>query len=194
MERILSPRGAARRATDIHLSRPGASQAGGRLESGGARRRGGRCGPGIEQRPPTAPPRDRQHEQAGRINKWVPFRLQWGSGAQPRAGGRGGLGGPAPSAAAPSLGEVLQRRVCFGPAPCISSVGAFLGEGRTISLPLDLDSSLHPTPNTHLSGRVGKLGPLQPTSPASSLHLAAKCGEEGATGAGTRPQLQAAAQ
>lgn len=89
MERILSPQGATQRATDTHLSCPGASQAGGRLESCGSRRRGGGCRPGLEQRPSTAPPRDRQHEQADRINKWVPFGLPQGSGAQPRVGGRG---------------------------------------------------------------------------------------------------------
>lgn len=35
-----------------------------------------------------------------------------------------------------------------------------------------------------LSGAVGRLRPMQPTSPASCLHLAARCGEEGGDGGG----------
>lgn len=70
VERILSAGRAGRHTTNSHLSRPRALQAGGRLESGGARRRRrGRCGPGLGRCPPTAAPRDRQHEQARRINK-----------------------------------------------------------------------------------------------------------------------------
>lgn len=164
MQRNLSPRGAAQRATDAHLSGLGASQAGGRLESGRARRRGGRCLPGNEQRPPTTPPGDRQHEQAGRINKWVPFGLPRGSGAQPRTRELGGLGGPTASAAAPSPGEVLQRRVRFGPAPCGDRESERFA-GRKAQFRYLWTSWFHP-----LSGRVEKLGPMQHTSPTSSLH------------------------
>ncbi|KAL4675453.1 hypothetical protein H8959_009598 [Pygathrix nigripes] len=92
-----------------------ALQAGGRLESGGAGRRGGRCLPGLGQRPPTAPPRDSQHEQASRINKWVPLRPPWGLDAQRGAGEQGGWGGPAWSAATLSPGT--PTGVCVRPSP-----------------------------------------------------------------------------
>ncbi|XP_058525317.1 nuclear receptor subfamily 2 group E member 1 [Ochotona princeps] len=86
VERILRARGAAQRATATHLSGSGAPQAGARrLESRGARRRGGRCRPGLGQRPPTTPPRDRQHEQAGRINKWSLEAASEGSSARHRS-------------------------------------------------------------------------------------------------------------
>lgn len=103
VEPILSARGAAQSATDTHLTRPGASKAGGRLESRSARRGGRRCQPGVRRCPPAAPPRDRQHEQARRINKWVPLGPPRGSGAQAAAGRRGGWCPAASPAAARGL-------------------------------------------------------------------------------------------
>ncbi|KAM7340561.1 hypothetical protein ACRRTK_001176 [Alexandromys fortis] len=105
VERILIAGRAGRRATNSHLSRPGALQAGGRLESRGARRRRGRCGPGLRRCPPTAAPRDRQHEQARRINKWVPLR-------QPRGSRRVAWGGQAgrPGRSFPELCEFEPQR------------------------------------------------------------------------------------
>lgn len=118
VKRILIAGRAGRRATNSHLSRPGALQAGGRLESCGARRRRGRCGPGHRRCPPTAAPRDRQHEQARRINKWVPLRQPRGPGAWPGEGKLGGRGGPAQSSGNLSPRVVLYRAcVSVGLAP-----------------------------------------------------------------------------
>lgn len=161
------------RAPDTHLSGPpGSSQAGGRLESGGARRRGGRGRPGREQRPPAAPPRGRQHEQAGRINKWVPFGALLG-----RAGGGPGASLPGVATGSPGRPSI---GACVWPSVWPSGSRSVSWRGSNDVFPLNL---LAPPPAPARRGGCSRCSlPTSPASPPRSP-LLARCGRRGRRGA-----------